>query len=817
MYDQLPEQESKTVLSQYACAVGQWIYGHALIEYENIPEVLELEQVHASMHVLARELVNRYQQGQVEEARQGLVGIEQIADRLVELLHIVEKKVITESPNAVASNEHSKDSILSALLAENELLDTKIQQQLATQQQHAILENERQVLHDFFMQAPAAHCILRGPAHIFELTNPPYQELVGGRHVLGKTVREALPELEGQGFYELLDAVFSTGEPFVGKELPIFLDNGRGQTKNAYLNFIYQPIKNRKGQVEGILVFAYEVTEQVLARQLIQESQERFRLLIEESPVATALLVGRDMRIEMANETMLSYWGRDRSVIGKLHAEALPELEGQPFAQLLDEVFTTGKVYTQKAARTNLLINDTLSTYYFDFTYKPLRQLDGHVYAILATAVDVTEQTTIQQKLAASESRFRSIVEQAPMAIGLFKGRNMVIELGNEPIFRVWGKDPSIVGLPLLEALPEIRDQGFLELLQSVYDTGEPFRGNGILAKLMRNGQPVDVYFDFSYTPLYDELGVISNVMVLATDVTIQVLARQAIEESEERYRILSAELEQQVQERTEELEATNEELAASNEELTESNHLLVRSNDNLEKFAYIASHDLQEPLRKIQQFGDLLKSRYAPTSEGDMDYLARMQSAASRMSTLIRDLLDFSRIATRRDTSAAISLNTVVAKALQDLDLRIAETGAVVEVGELPTISGDPTQLGQLFQNLLANALKFHRPDERPHIQIQAQLVKEANLPARFISLRQAKQYYRIDVIDNGIGFDEKYLDRIFQVFQRLHGKNEFAGTGIGLAICEKVVLNHGGIITAKSQPGQGATFQIYLPVILS
>ena len=283
--------------------------------------------------------------------------------------------------------------------------------------------------------------------------------------------------------------------------------------------------------------------------------------------------------------------------------------------------------------------------------------------------------------------------------------------------------------------------------------------------------------------------------------------ANAVLKESEERYRLLSVDLDQQVQQRT-------KELLTANEDLLEANNLLTRSNDNLQKFAYVASHDLQEPLRKIQAFGDLLKKELASASSEGLDYLDRMQSAAGRMSTLIRDLLNYSRISNRLDTGKALSLNDVVQEILTDLDLTIAETGAIMSVGELPTITGEASQLNQLFQNLISNALKFRRPDTVPHIQITARPVKAADLANTIKPARSADMYHQIDVSDNGIGFEEKYLTRIFEVFQRLHSRSTFAGTGIGLAICEKVVTNHGGAITAASQPNQGSVFSIFLPV---
>ncbi|GAB3051480.1 sensor histidine kinase [Spirosoma pulveris] len=260
--------------------------------------------------------------------------------------------------------------------------------------------------------------------------------------------------------------------------------------------------------------------------------------------------------------------------------------------------------------------------------------------------------------------------------------------------------------------------------------------------------------------------------------------------------------------------ELLEQRVAQQTHQLQLANQDLQRSNENLQQFAFVASHDLQEPLRKIQSFGDLLKSRYTGSVGDELAYLERMQSAAKRMSTLIKDLLDFSRIATQREASGSVSLDEVLVQVLSTVEMSIQETGAQVRVDPLPTIEGDASQLYQLFQNLLTNALKFRRTGVAPHIVIKANQVAADQLPSGLKPARSAMAYYQIAVIDNGIGFDEQYRDHIFQVFQRLHGKNAYAGTGIGLAICQRVITNHGGAIRASSQPDQGATFTLYLPV---
>lgn len=233
----------------------------------------------------------------------------------------------------------------------------------------------------------------------------------------------------------------------------------------------------------------------------------------------------------------------------------------------------------------------------------------------------------------------------------------------------------------------------------------------------------------------------------------------------------------------------------------------LEKTNKELQDFAYVASHDLQEPLRKVQAFGDRLMERYKDQlDEQGQDYLKRMHNATSRMQRLIVDLLSYSRVTTKALPFAPTDLTQVINEVLNDLQVRLEEVGGQVNIEPLPVIDADPVQMRQLFQNLISNALKFHKPDEKPVIKIYAQngaVGAQAN----------SSGYVSLAVEDNGIGFDEKYLDRIFTVFQRLHGRSEYEGTGVGLAICRKIAERHGGSITARSKPNAGARFIVTLP----
>lgn len=253
------------------------------------------------------------------------------------------------------------------------------------------------------------------------------------------------------------------------------------------------------------------------------------------------------------------------------------------------------------------------------------------------------------------------------------------------------------------------------------------------------------------------------------------------------------------------ELEARVEERTADLEQANESLH---RSNRELEQFASVASHDLQEPLRKIQAFGDRLQTRCADQlGDQGRDYLSRMLNSATRMRSLIDSLLSFSRVTTKAQPFVPVDLALTTSEVVSDLEDRIEKAGGSVEVGDLPTIDADPLQMRQLMQNLIGNGLKFARPGEAPAVRVSSEVLPppegDGEIPC-----------CQLRVSDNGIGFEEVYLDRIFELFQRLHSRQEYEGTGMGLAICRKIVERHGGSITAKSAPGAGATFLVTLPV---
>lgn len=300
---------------------------------------------------------------------------------------------------------------------------------------------------------------------------------------------------------------------------------------------------------------------------------------------------------------------------------------------------------------------------------------------------------------------------------------------------------------------------------------------------------------DLDGSPLIMEVGI---------DITARKRAEAELEKHHQNLEVL-------VEERTRDLEAANAQLRAEVAERKRAEKMLRSyaeqlklSNQALEDFAFVASHDLQEPLRKIRAFGDRLNTDYKGTlDEAGQDYIRRMQAAAERMQGMLDGLLTYSRITTQGKQFEAVDLNLIVREVLSDLEVRLAQTGGQVEVGELPMVEADPVQMRQLFQNLCGNALKFHRPGVPPQVTISGRVKTE--------------NWVEISIADNGIGFESEYTDQIFKPFHRLRGRGEYEGAGMGLAICKKILERHCGGITVKSRPGEGSTFTIVLPVLQS
>ena len=1171
------------------------------------------------------------------------------------------------------------------------------------------LEESNDRFRNNIMQAPVAMCVFRGENHIVEIANDQMIQLWGTEleKVINKPIFEALPEVQNQNLEILLDNVYQTGEKFIANEHAIQLPRN-GKTETTYVNFVYQALRDADGTISGVVAIAIEVTSQVLARSEVEESEQKIRQLVENAPFPIAVYVGKEMIVELANDSIIDIWGKGHDVVGKSFKNVLPELDNQLVFEQIKVVYETGKSFHTINTPLDLTVNGKLHTYYFNYSLTPLYDLSGNVYGVMNTGVDLTDlnlakkkieenennlrslvleapigicvldaktlvseivnesfievagkpydqiagkhyweafaeakpyyeealqkvitdgipfyanevemmlirhgkeeiiyvtfvyaplkniegevkkvtiwvidntlQVMARKKIAEADKRFRSTVKQAPVGITILRGPDYIVEMANEAYLKLVDKEESsFVDKPLFESLPEVEDS-VSALLHDVLTTGIPFHGYEVPVPLNRYGKLEVSYFDFLYHPLKEEDGTISGIIVTVTEVSEKVEVRKKIEQNEERLKIIveaselgtwelnvktkepiysqryleivggyknkekltheqllkhlhpddmhirnkafkealtsgylnyearmiwidgsihwmegkgkvfydkdhnpekligtirditeeknhqheleesgnrfrsltesipqliwetdekgnalfasgkwfeytgihpdgeaewramihpedfdenakiwshslatgeayrcdvrlrrkdgnyrwhavigepifdkdhkiskwvgaftdihtekafTHELEQQVHARTRELSLMNDSLQKSEEryhlmveevqdyailyldhqgivenwnfgaekikgykaeeiigkdfstfytkedresglpqkllnlaiskgkatqegwrvrkdgthfwasvvitavhnkknqvigfskvthdltekkkaddklklnalELEQKNTELQKMNQELQSFAYISSHDLQEPLRKIQTFASLIMDKeFENLSDSGKDKFQRMQNAAQRMQTLINDLLSYSRTNVQERVFEKTDLSKIIDEVKDDLKEELEQKHATVVSHESCEVNIIPFQFRQLLYNLISNSLKFSYPDIPPIIEIQSDILKGEDLDND--KLKKDINYCHITISDNGIGFEQQYSAKIFEVFQRLHGKIEYTGTGIGLAIVKKIVENHNGVITATGEKSKGATFDIYLPV---
>ena len=376
------------------------------------------------------------------------------------------------------------------------------------------------------------------------------------------------------------------------------------------------------------------------------------------------------------------------------------------------------------------------------------------------------ELISAQHIIEIERQRYRDLFESAPDGYLVTDTKGTVKEANRAGAKLLGVAQHMLIGKPLVIYFVQESHPSFYNVLRRICQ-GESAHG-WEASVLPRNGDPIPVSVNAALK--HDQRENSTSIRWLLREITEQVKAREQLRE-------LNAELEARVEQRTAELQ---------------------RSNDQLQQFAYVASHDLQEPLRAVSTYVQILADRYGSRLDSQADeFIHYAVDGATRMQELIRDLLNYSRVQTKEQVLTETNCEEVVARVLENLQLSIADSKAVVTTDSLPVVMGDAPQLQQVFQNLLSNALKFCGP-KPPQIQIAAQ---------------QKEEEWVFSVRDNGIGLDPRHAERIFVIFQRLHTRREYPGTGIGLAICKRIVERHDGRIWVESEPGKGATFYFTLP----
>jgi PAS domain S-box-containing protein len=573
------------------------------------------------------------------------------------------------------------------------------------------------------------------------------------------------------------------------------------------------PIKDDTGKISGAVLVFHDVTERRRAQETMRASEEHYRSLFDNMLNGYAYC---KMHFEQDRPIDFTYLGVNgafetltglRDVVGRKVSEVIPGIR-QSDPELLE---LYGRVALTGIPERFETYVESLGMWFSISAYSPRKE---HFVAVFDV---ITERKRTAEALQLSESRFKLLSETSSRLLASENPQAIVEELCRQVmqhldchVFFNFMVDDMMGKLHLnaCAGIPEEEARKIEWLDYGVAVCGCAARdGKRIVAEDIFNTPDIRTELVKSYGiqayachPLEVQgkiigtlsFGTKTSTRFPAEDLALMKTVADQVATAMEKLSLIDElrnsrdALELRVRERTAEL---NSYMAK-----------LERSNQALQDFASIAAHDMREPLRKVMSFGNMLSQKYKDSlAQTGNDYLNRMLHATERMQSLLTGLLDYSRVATAAEPFKEVDLSGLIGEVISDLEVRIVKTGGEVHVGDLPLISADPTQMRQLFQNLIGNALKFHKPGEKPMVNVR--LASHTDSGSRIV------------VEDNGIGFDEQHLDKIFAPFQRLHGRSEYEGAGMGLAICKKIVERHGGSITATSKPGAGSTFIIELP----
>jgi len=633
-------------------------------------------------------------------------------------------------------------------------------------------ETEQQ-FYQLFLQAPAYINIFKGPEHCYEFFHPKNKELFGNdADFTGLTIRQAIPTLVGEGILEMMDDVYNNNITVQYKERYVEFPNERGEMIGRYFNAYYQPWYDIKGNVQGVINFATDVTETVEARIKLEESEKRFRNLVMQAPVSITVLMGRELIVEIANDNYLELVGKKReNFVGKPLWQGLPEVETQVYANILQGVLDTGNPYNGYESEVSLVRNGIMEVLYVNFIYSPIKDVNGKPAGIMVVAIDVTQQVLARRKIEESEQSLIEMANAIPQLAWVANAQGAVTYYNNR--LHEFDAPGAPGGSILWYDIIQVEDKA--EVIKSWQLALE---GSSVYQHEHRV-QMRDKTWRWHLSraiPQIDEDGNIVKWFGTATD----------INDAKEQATIL----EQEVKKRT--------------QELRKLNISLQQSNEDLQQFAHVASHDLKEPVRKIKTFSGRLQDEFGGILPNKgQQFLDKIQQATQRMASMIEGVLHYSTLNSAGHTIEVINLDDVFTNIEADLEIAIQQKKALIKKNNLPVIEGAPVLIYQLFYNLVNNALKFSRVGENPVITISGTTEE-----------RGTNMYATIVLADNGIGFEPEYAKTIFDTFTRLNAKDAYEGTGLGLALCKKIAERHHGSITAAGKKGEGAIFTITLPV---
>jgi PAS domain S-box-containing protein len=642
----------------------------------------------------------------------------------------------------------------------------RVQNQLQIGQFKAAAERERSKLSSVFAQAPVGIALLEGPDHVFVIANPVYYSLLYGapRDFVGKPVREAIPESVAQGFVALLDRVYATGEPHVGNEVPIGLVQQDGSSRRFYLNFVYQPLRDERERVHGIVAVIHDVTERVESRAAIEDSERRYRTLAESLP-QLVWTCAADGRCDYLSRQWLDYTGeaeRDQLEFGWLERSIHPEDRKRIVAHWM------GAVRGEHAFDTEFRIRRHDGAYrWFATRATALHDSDGRITSWFGTCTDIQDRKQAEATLTFERNQLETIFRESPAAMALWVGDDLVFEKVN-PRYQAIFPDRQLQGRAFVDACPEFKDQSFPGLIRKVLETGQPFVGREVLARHAdcAGGPLRDHYYDFTYLRIHDADGNAYGVYDHAIDVTDRVRDRLRLQDNEQRLEKTVADLETE--------------------------------RDLRERFVAMLTHDLRTPLHAAKMCAQVIHKK-----AGDTDvvhnFAGRIADNLGRADEMIRNLLDASRLKAGERLAIeveACNLNEIAADTLADLSTL---HGDRFVLNEQASINGhwSKSEIRRIIENLCLNAIKYGAPYR----------------PVR-ITLLQQDEHVDIEVRNDGAPISRADQEKLFQPFKRIGGPQAggSVGWGLGLTLVKGIAEAHGGGVSVDSSPEQGTAFRVTL-----
>lgn len=746
-------------------------------------------------------------------------------------------------------------------------------------QKEDIQDHHLKSFEDILSQAPAAICVLRGPNHKIELANQNYLKLIGNRNILGKTVKEALPEIEGQGFFEILDKVYTSGEIFTGNEVPVKLDTKDGSLRNSFINFMYQPTFDSNGKVDGIFVHAIEVTEQVNARKEVEKNEEKLKILIDAVPVIIWITdaVGNCTYL---NSNWYNYTGQKKADAKQLEWLNLVHPEDRERVNERFQVSISQKDYFSHTYR--LRTKNGNYRWVIDKgtpKYSPTGEYEGMVGSVL----DIHEEKIKKQLIREKEHRTRNIVEEATVATAVYAGKDMKIELANDAMIRLWGKNRSVVGKKLRDALPELEGQPFHGLLEQVFTTGQTYWGKEDRVDLEIDGKMQTGYFNFTYKPLRNENGEIYGILNMALDVTEMVKSKNLLRESESHFRQMADLMPNKV---------TNTD-AEGNFVYFNQNWINFTglSSDQLkdlgwsgfihpeEKTEYVhrwqnslkTGNNFEMELRLLDKNGEyqwhLSRAEAVKDETGKVQMWIGSNTEIQKLKEEEKRKEDFLKMVSHELKTPVTSIKGYVQlllsllkkeqepqkiaalplqPSLQRIDYQLIRlTRLISEILDLSRIEENKLELNK--ESFSLNKLIEETVQDINYTNTQHKISVEHSLKCDIFADRDrigqvlinfitnaikyspesqkveitveefAEKKVKVRVKDYGIGIDKKYHSNIFKRFYRIDGKNEdtYSGFGIGLFLANEIIQRHNGSIDVTSEKGKGSEFSFILDVV--